>query len=91
MPPGRELGPPPAVGCLPEGAPAVRTLRLDHRAQEMPLFDQELFLQAQAKGPLTDSKYVQARANCVRLARKEGIDGVLAKHRLNAGLYRRKP
>jgi amidase len=74
---------------LPEDAPA-RTLEAligfneQHRAQEMPFFDQEQFIQAQTKGPLTDPRYRKARADCLRLARQEGIDAVISKHRLDA-------
>src|SRR5437764_97611 len=52
--------------------------------REMPYFGQELFEQAQKKGPLTDAKYKAARAKCIRLARTEGIDAVMTKHRLDA-------
>jgi len=55
-----------------------------HRDREMPFFGQELFLQAQAKGRLTDPAYAQALATCRRLARAEGIDSMLRKHRLTA-------
>jgi amidase len=41
----------------------------------MPFFGQELFEQAQAKGPLTDAAYTKARAAARRLA---GADGLLA-------------
>ena len=50
----------------------------------MPFFEQELFLQSEARGPLTDPKYLKARADCVRLSRKEGIDALLAQHKLDA-------
>jgi amidase len=53
-------------------------------SREMPYFGQELFEQAQKKGPLTDSKYQTARAKCIRLARAEGIDAVMTKYRLDA-------
>lgn len=53
-------------------------------SREMPYFGQELFEQSQKKGPLTDTKYKQARAKCIRLARTEGIDATMAKHRLDA-------
>jgi amidase len=53
-------------------------------SREMPYFGQELFEQAQQKGPLTDSKYKAARAKGIRLARAEGIDAVMTKHRLDA-------
>ena len=47
-------------------------------------FGQEIFLRAQAAGPLTDRKYRDARAKCLRLARTEGIDATMARHRLDA-------
>ena len=54
------------------------------RAREMPWFGQEIFVRAQKRGPLTDKKYLDARAKCSRLSRTEGIDAVMAKHRLDA-------
>jgi amidase len=74
---------------LPSSSPA-RTLKdliaynEKNRDREMPFFAQELFIQAEAKGPLTDSAYLKARADCIRLSRKEGIDALLAKHKLDA-------
>ncbi len=56
----------------------------EHKKSEMPYFGQELFLKAQARGPLTDKKYLDVLAECRRLARKEGIDSVMAKHKLDA-------
>jgi amidase len=55
-----------------------------HRAQEMPFFGQEIFLESQAKGPLTDQAYLDARAECIRLARTEGIDATMDKFQLDA-------
>jgi amidase len=55
-----------------------------HRAQEMPYFGQEIFIQAQAKGPLTDQAYLDARAKCIRLARTEGIDATMDQFHLDA-------
>jgi amidase len=52
--------------------------------REMPWFGQEIFLRAEKRGPLTDAKYLEARATCIRLARTEGIDAVMAKHRVDA-------
>ena len=43
-----------------------------NKTQEMPYFGQELFLQAQEKGPLTDQAYRDALAKDQRLARTEG-------------------
>jgi amidase len=74
---------------LPAGSPA-RTLKEliafneKNRHREMPFFAQELFIQAEAKGPLTDEKYVKAHADCMRLSRQDGIDALLAKHKLDA-------
>lgn len=53
-------------------------------AREMPWFEQEIFVRANKRGPLTDPAYLEARATCLRLARDEGIDAVMAKHRLDA-------
>jgi amidase len=55
----------------------------EQRTRELPFFEQELFEQAQAKGPLTDQAYIKARALCLRVARG-GIDGALKKDRLDA-------
>jgi amidase len=74
---------------LPSASPA-RTLQdliaynQKNRDREMPFFAQELFIQSEAKGPLTDAAYLKARADCVRLSRQEGIDALLAKHKLDA-------
>jgi amidase len=53
-------------------------------AREMPHFGQDLFERAEAKGPLTSPEYQRARDTCRRLAREEGIDAVMAEHRLDA-------
>jgi len=55
-----------------------------HRDREMPFFGQELFLQAAAKGPLTDKAYMDALAKDRKLSRDEGIDATLAKDKLDA-------
>jgi amidase len=56
----------------------------EHRAQEMPYFEQEIFEKSQAKGPLTEKAYLDARAKCIRQSRAEGIDAVIAKHKVSA-------
>lgn len=53
-------------------------------AIEMPWFGQDLFEQAQARGPLTDKTYLDALAKSKRLAGPEGIDAALAKDKLDA-------
>jgi amidase len=55
-----------------------------HADKEMPYFGQDLFLKAEAKGPLTSKEYLDALHKCGRLARKEGIDAVMDKHKLDA-------
>ncbi len=56
----------------------------ENAAKEMPWFGQEQFERAQAKGLLTDTKYRDALSTCRTLSRAQGIDAVLAKHRLDA-------
>lgn len=56
----------------------------EHRDSELPWFGQELFLQARERGPLTDKKYLKALEACRKLSRDQGLDAVLAKHRLDA-------
>ncbi len=55
-----------------------------NRELEMPFFEQELLVRTEAKGPLSEAKYVKARADCLRLSRREGIDAVMARHKLDA-------
>ncbi|MCG6927343.1 MAG: amidase [Acidobacteria bacterium] len=55
-----------------------------HRDREMPYFGQEIFLEAQEKGPLTTPEYLEALETCRRLSRKEGLDAVLDEHHLDA-------
>lgn len=55
-----------------------------HAAQEMPFFAQEIFEQADAKGPLTDAAYIAARDKARRLAGPDGIDAALKKQSLDA-------
>jgi amidase len=55
-----------------------------NRDREMPYFGQEIFLEAQKKGPLTAPEYVEARAKALRLAREEGIDRLVKEHALDA-------
>ena len=51
---------------------------------EMKYFGQDLFLKAQEKGSLTDKEYLDALAANHKLAREQGIDGVMDKHHLDA-------
>jgi amidase len=73
-----ELGPKAPVHTLAEAI----EFNERHRDRVMPYFGQEIFLQAEAKGPLTEAAYKQALAAC--RSRREGLDAVLAKHKLDA-------
>ena len=55
-----------------------------HAAQEMAWFGQDIMIEAEAKGPLTDKAYRKALAKAKRLTGKDGIDRVLKKRRLDA-------
>ena len=74
---------------LGPGAP-VQTLKdvIDfndrNREKEMPYFGQDLFLKAEAKGPLSEKEYADALAKNHQLARTEGIDATMNKYRLDA-------
>jgi amidase len=68
----------------------VRTLKdvIDfndrNREKEMPYFGQDLFVKAEAKGPLTEKAYLDALAKNHQLARVEGIDSTMDKYHLDA-------
>jgi amidase len=68
----------------------VRTLadliRFNERNKDTELrhFGQEIFLQAEEKGPLTDQAYLDALEKCRRLSREEGIDALMDRHQLDA-------
>jgi len=55
-----------------------------NRDREMPFFGQDLMIKSQAKGPLTEKAYLQALEKNHRMSRKEGIDAVMDKNKLDA-------
>jgi amidase len=55
-----------------------------NRQKEMPYFGQDLFLKAEAKGPLTEKAYLDALEKNHQFARVEGIDATMDKHHLDA-------
>jgi amidase len=55
-----------------------------NRQKEMPYFGQDLFLKAEAKGPLTEKAYLDAVEKNHQLTRTEGIDALMDKHHLDA-------
>jgi amidase len=75
-----QLGPKAPVKTLAD----VIQFNEQHRDQEMPFFGQELFLQAEKKGPLTSSGYQKALGKCRKLSRSLGIDAVMNRHHLHA-------
>jgi len=55
-----------------------------HKDQEMPWFGQEIMIQAQAKGPLTEKRYLDELASNLKLSRTDGIDATMDKFKLDA-------
>ncbi len=74
------LGPKAPVHSLAE----ILAFNKAHADREMPFFGQEIFEQAEAKGPLTDRAYLAALEKDRRLSRSEGIDAVLGRLKLDA-------
>ena len=74
------LGPSSPVHSLEE----IIDFNERNKAPEMPWFGQELFLKAQAKGPLTEQTYLDALARNHRLSRDEGIDAIMDRLQLDA-------
>ena len=68
----------------PKSLQEVIEFNEQHRDVEMPYFGQDIFLKAQAKGPLTEKEYLTALEANQRLSRKEGIDAVMDQHKLDA-------
>ena len=74
------LGPRAPVKSLKE----VIDFNEQYRDREMPYFGQDIMIKAQAKGPLTEKAYRDALAKDQRMSRKEGIDLVMDKNKLDA-------
>jgi amidase len=55
-----------------------------NRQKEMSYFGQDLFLKAEAKGPLTEKAYLDALDKNHQLTRTEGIDATMDKYHLDA-------
>lgn len=75
-----KLGPSAPVKSLKE----IIEFNEKHRDHEMPFFGQDIFIKSEAKGPLTEKEYTDALAKNRQLARVEGIDAVMDKHKLDA-------
>ena len=55
-----------------------------NREKEMLYFGQDMFIKAEAKGPLTTKEYLDALEANLRMARKDGIDAVMDRFKLDA-------
>ncbi|HEV2616767.1 MAG TPA: amidase [Candidatus Acidoferrales bacterium] len=75
-----EYGPNAPVHSLEE----IIAFNEAHRDKEMPYFGQDIMLQAEKKGPLTEKAYLDALEKNHRVTRQEGIDAVMDKNRLDA-------
>ena len=53
-------------------------------ALEMPHFGQERMIASQARGPLTDEAYLNAKRTIQRANREDGIDALMDEHELDA-------
>ena len=74
------LGPDAPVKSLAD----VIAFNTAHRDAELQLFGQETMVASERRGPLTSPVYRRAVARCHQLARAEGIDLVVRRHRLDA-------
>jgi len=75
-----QLGP----RCVVKNLADVIAFNERHADRELTWFGQELLIKAQAQGGLDGAAYQDARRRCVQVARHDGIEAVLRKHRLDA-------
>lgn len=74
------LGPDAPVKSLAE----VIDFNVRNADREMPHFGQERLIASQARGPLTDPEYLNAKATIQRANREDGIDRLAREHSLDA-------
>jgi amidase len=55
-----------------------------NKEKELPKFGQELFVESQARGDLTDKTYLEAVARLQKKMRGDGIDALLTQNKLDA-------
>ncbi|HTV78004.1 MAG TPA: amidase [Steroidobacteraceae bacterium] len=75
---------PTRAGTSPRSLAEVIAWNNAHAARELDWFGQDIMVSAQAKGPLTEAAYREARERARRLAGPEGIDAALAHDHLDA-------
>ena len=56
----------------------------DNKDKELPKFGQEIFVNSQTRGDLSDKTYLDALAKIQKQTREDGIDALLAKEKLDA-------
>jgi len=56
---------------------------IDNAEQEMPYFQQEIFVKAQAKGTLKDQEYIDALARIRKATREDGLDKLFKDNNLD--------
>ena len=74
------LGPQASVKSLEE----IIAFNEANAHRELPFFQQEILLECQELGPLSETEYQEALAEALRLSRDEGIDAVMEEHGLDA-------
>jgi amidase len=74
------LGPSAPVKSLKE----IIDFNEKNRPRELPYFGQDIMIKAEAKGPLTEKKYLNALAKNHLMSRTQGIDSVMTKNKLDA-------
>jgi amidase len=74
------LGPNAPVHSLKE----IIAFNERNRDKELQYFGQDMFIKSEAKGPLSEQAYLDAIEKNHRLARTEGIDALMDKHKLDA-------
>jgi len=72
------------AGTHPKTLAELIAYNAAHKSTEMPYFGQELFEQAEKRGPLTDVKYRKALAKAKLSTRAKGIDAIMDAHKLDA-------
>jgi amidase len=55
-----------------------------HREKELHWFGQEILIEAEEKGPLTEKAYLDTLAACRESSRRGGLDAVMERHQLDA-------
>jgi amidase len=73
-------GRPGAPGSLKE----IIDFNERNKDKEMPYFAQDVFIKAEAKGPLSSKEYTDALGKDLQLSRTEGIDAVMDQNKLDA-------